>query len=46
MAIRRITCKGGPLHGKRHVMPVGSAAFYARRSAKSPQKCLFVAIRD
>lgn len=29
MAIRRITCKGGPLHGKRYDVPVGLSKFDA-----------------
>ncbi|WP_156760001.1 hypothetical protein [Microbacterium karelineae] len=29
MAIRRITCKGGPLHGKRYDVPVGLGEFRA-----------------
>lgn len=29
MSMRRITCKGGPLHGKRYDVPVGLREFRA-----------------
>ncbi|MGO2665685.1 hypothetical protein [Mycetocola reblochoni] len=30
MSMRRITCKGGPLNGKRYDVPVGLAEFATR----------------